>query len=76
MVAGLRRGRLDQNGWGLPRHNLAHPRNKHQAPSPTRPTPVGAQPKRALPDSIDGKAKRLADFFNGEGITDFSDDMT
>jgi hypothetical protein len=39
------------------------------------PTPVEAPPQRALPGSIDEKAKRLADFFNGEVITDFSDDM-
>ena len=34
-----------------------------------------AAPQRPLPGSIDEKAKRLADFFNGEVITDFSDDM-
>jgi DNA polymerase-3 subunit gamma/tau len=39
------------------------------------PTPVEAPPQRALPGSIDEKAKRLADFFNGEVISDFSDDM-
>jgi DNA polymerase-3 subunit gamma/tau len=39
------------------------------------PTPGEAPPQRALPGSIDEKAKRLADFFNGEVISDFSDDM-
>ena len=39
------------------------------------PTPMEAPPQRALPGSIDEKAKRLADFFNGEVISDFSDDM-
>ena len=39
------------------------------------PTPVEAPPQRAQPGSIDEKAKRLADFFNGEVITDFNDDM-
>ncbi len=39
------------------------------------PSPIEAPPQRALPGSIDEKAKRLADFFNGEVITDFSDDM-
>jgi len=34
-----------------------------------------APPQRALPGSIDEKAKRLADFFNGEVISDFSDDV-
>jgi hypothetical protein len=34
-----------------------------------------APPQRALPGSIDEKAMRLADFFNGEVISDFSDDM-
>ena len=43
--------------------------------SQAQPTPVEAPPQRALPGSIDEKAKRLADFFNGEVITDFSDDM-
>ena len=41
----------------------------------TPPTPMEAPPQRALPGSIDEKAKRLADFFNGEVISDFSDDM-
>ncbi len=45
------------------------------APPETAPTPVEAPPQRALPGSIDEKAKRLADFFNGEVISDFSDDM-
>ncbi len=41
------------------------------APAP----PVETPPQRALPGSLDEKAKRLADFFNGEVITDFTDDM-
>jgi len=41
----------------------------------TPPTPMEAPPQRALPGSIDEKAKRLADFFNGEVISDFSDDV-
>ena len=45
------------------------------APPATAPTPATAPPQRALPGSIDEKAKRLADFFNGEVISDFSDDM-
>lgn len=45
------------------------------APPATAPTPATAPPQRALPGSIDEKAKRLADFFNGEVISDFNDDM-
>jgi DNA polymerase-3 subunit gamma/tau len=43
--------------------------------NPPGPGALEAPPQRALPGSIDEKAKRLADFFNGEVITDFSDDM-
>jgi DNA polymerase-3 subunit gamma/tau len=45
------------------------------APPSAAPTPVELPAQRALPGSIDEKAKRLADFFNGEVISDFSDDM-
>jgi hypothetical protein len=45
------------------------------AVSQAPPTTLEAPSPRALPGSIDEKAKRLADFFNGEVITDFSDDM-
>jgi DNA polymerase-3 subunit gamma/tau len=45
------------------------------APPAAAPTPVELPAQRALPGSIDEKAKRLADFFNGEVISDFSDDM-
>ena len=49
------------------------------APTPagiaTAAPPATAPPQRALPGSIDEKAKRLADFFNGEVISDFNDDM-
>jgi hypothetical protein len=36
---------------------------------------VEAPPQRALPGSLDDKAKQLADFFNGQVIPDFTDDM-
>ena len=44
------------------------------APPATAPTPATAPPQRALPGSIDEKAKRLADFFNGEVVEGYSDE--
>ena len=58
-------------GPGAPPAEAPVASSASQAP----PTPVEAPPQRALPGSIDEKAKRLADFFNGEVISDFSDDM-
>jgi DNA polymerase-3 subunit gamma/tau len=58
-------------GPGAPPAEAPGASGASQAP----PTLVEAPPQRALPGSIDEKAKRLADFFNGEVISDFSDDM-
>ena len=77
--AGVARAEARRQPSGSPGGN---PAPQQTAPAPTTtgalPGVIGlmeAAPQRPLPGSIDEKAKRLADFFNGEVITDFSDDM-
>ena len=41
----------------------------------TTPEPEAANDRRAQPSALDEKARRLADFFNGEVISDMDDDV-